>query len=124
MPNRRKHRISDDDIAELFRRSLFNPDRIIMRFWEGIDYVVTSHRFASCLPDNRLLCGPHHRVGSLMAGERRISFTNTGNARISVILNGCLTFDLLPEGQADAPLRQLTCIVFNDRAVAARARSQ
>ena len=53
-----------------------------------------------------------------MADERRISITNTGNAKISVILNyreaGCSTFDLLPGGQIDASLRELTCVVIND----------
>ena len=45
MANRRKRKISDDDIGELYRRSLLNPDSFIMRLWEGIDYV-TSRRFA------------------------------------------------------------------------------
>ena len=45
MPNPRKRRISDDDIAELYRNSLLNPGRFTMRFWDGIDYV-TSRRSA------------------------------------------------------------------------------
>ena len=45
MPNPRKRRTSDDDIAELYRNSLFNPDRFTVRLWDGLDYV-TSRRFA------------------------------------------------------------------------------
>ena len=48
MPNPRKRSISDDDIAELYRNSLFNPGRFVIRFWDGIDYV-TSRRSALCL---------------------------------------------------------------------------
>ena len=53
-----------------------------------------------------------------MPDERRISLTNTGNARISVILNhreaGCKAIDLLPGGQIDTSLRELACVVIND----------
>ena len=42
MPNRR---LTDDDIAEFYRRSLLNPGRFTARFYEGLDYV-TSRRFA------------------------------------------------------------------------------
>ena len=53
-----------------------------------------------------------------MADERKISITNTGNARISVILNyreaGCKAIDLLPGGQIDASLREVACVVIND----------
>ena len=45
MPNPRKRRTSDDDIAELYRNSLFNPDRFTVRFWDVLAYV-TSRRFA------------------------------------------------------------------------------
>ena len=45
MPNPRKRRTSDDDIAELYRKSLLNPGRFTVRFWDWIDYV-TSRRFA------------------------------------------------------------------------------
>ena len=48
MPNPRKRRIPDDDIAELYRNSLFNPGGFTTRFWDGIDYV-TSRRLASRL---------------------------------------------------------------------------
>ena len=41
MPNRRKLRIADEDIAELYRNSVFNPGRITMRFWGRIDYVTS-----------------------------------------------------------------------------------
>ena len=41
MSNRRKRIISDDDIAELYRGSLLNPNRITMRLWDGIDYVIS-----------------------------------------------------------------------------------
>jgi len=54
----------------------------------------------------------------LMSDERRISITNTGNARISVILNyreaGCKAVDLLPGGRIDASLREVACVVIND----------
>ena len=53
-----------------------------------------------------------------MPEERRFSINNTGNAKISVILNyreaGCQTFDLLPGGRIDASLRELACLVIND----------
>ena len=53
-----------------------------------------------------------------MPEERRFSISNTGNARISVILNyreaGCQTFDLPPGGRIDASLRELACLVIND----------
>ena len=39
LPDRRERKISDDDIEELYRRSLFHPDRFTMRLWERIDYV-------------------------------------------------------------------------------------
>ena len=42
MPNRR---LTDDDIAEFYRRSSLNPGRFIARFYEGLD-CVTSRRFA------------------------------------------------------------------------------
>ena len=45
MANPRKRSISDEDIAELYRNSLFNPGRFAIRIWDGIDYV-TSRRFA------------------------------------------------------------------------------
>ena len=45
LPDRRKREISDDDIEELYRRSLCHPGRFTMRFWNGIDYM-TSGRFA------------------------------------------------------------------------------
>ena len=53
-----------------------------------------------------------------MADERKISITNTGGARISVIMNyreaGCKAIDLLPGGQIDASLREVACVVIND----------
>ena len=53
-----------------------------------------------------------------MANKRSISIANTGNVKISIILNyrevGCSTFDLLSGGRIDASLRELTCIVIND----------
>ena len=45
MPNPRNRRILDNDFAELYRNSLFNPGGFTMRFWDGIDYV-TSRRLA------------------------------------------------------------------------------
>ena len=42
MPNRR---LTDDDIAEFYRRSSLNPGRFTARFYEGLDYVM-SRRFA------------------------------------------------------------------------------
>ena len=53
-----------------------------------------------------------------MADERRISITNAGNVRISVILNyreaGCRAIDMLPGGQIDTSLREVACVVIND----------
>ncbi len=42
MPNRR---LTNDDIAGLYRRSSLNPGRFTAQFYEGLD-CVTSRRFA------------------------------------------------------------------------------
>ena len=118
MPNPRNPRISDEDIAELYRNSLCNPRRFIMRFWDGIDYV-TSRRSALRLTFV-LICSVAVliRMGNSMADERKISITNTGNAGISVVLNyreaGCKAIDLLPGGHFNASLREIACVVIND----------
>ena len=76
MPNRR---LTDDDIAEFYRRSSLNPDRFTARFYEGLDYV-TSRRFAlrprPCRTRPR--GGPNRKLAAQTADERRALITNIG----------------------------------------------